>query len=176
MLWNRLAEDGVAREGWNREGERKETEQVTVETLAFRVDSRCGGTCVWVCVCMRAHTSVSQCVCCTRVPATQPCGCGTHAPPPISPSYLCERHARTHTRICRHLYSTLVSKLPKTTLGMCTLATPGFSRGESDKHLVEERPVFLDNLEQPGFESEHNPPQPVESRQSKVDNLSYLHV
>lgn len=65
---------------------------------------------------------------------------------------------------------------PKPTLGLCTLATPGSSRGDSDRRLVEERPVLLDNLEQPGFESEHNPPQTVESRQSKVDNLSYLHV
>lgn len=138
---------------------KRNREQVTVATLAFTVDSR------RVCVCTRTCLCQSM-----RWPL--PCGCGTCAPRPRSPPYLCERHARS----CRHLYSTLVSKLPKTTLGLCTLATPGCSRGESDKHRVEERPVLLDNLEQPGFESEYNPPQPVESRQSKVDNLSYLHV
>lgn len=41
------------------------------------------------------------------------------------------------------------------------------SQGDSNKHLVEERPVLLDNLEQPGFESERNPPHPGESRQSR---------
>lgn len=41
------------------------------------------------------------------------------------------------------------------------------SQGDSNKHLVEERAVLLDNLEQPGFESERNPPHPVESRQSR---------
>lgn len=116
-----------------------------------------------MCVC--AHASANQCG--GRSPVV-----AEHAPPPHSPPYLYERHARS----CRHLCSALVSKLPETTLGMCTLATPGFSLGEADKHGVEARPVLLDNLEQPGFESEYNPPQPVESRQSKVDNLSYLHV
>lgn len=126
-------------------------------TLAFSGDGRRTR--------VRANASASQCG--GRSPVVS-----GHAPPPRSPPYLCERHARS----CRHLCSTLVSKLPETTLGVCTLATPGSSRGESDKHGVEERPVLLDNLEQPGFESEYNPPQPVESRQSKVDNLSYLHV
>lgn len=49
------------------------------------------------------------------------------------------------------------------------------SQGDSNKHLVEERPVLLDNLEQPGFESERNPPHPVESRQSRgPDDLPCL--
>lgn len=56
--------------------------------------------------------------------------------PPISPSYLFEQHTHSY----KHLYYTLDSKLPKTTLGLCILAVPGFSQGGSNKHLVEERP------------------------------------
>lgn len=127
--------------------------------------------CVFMCVhmyvylCVRiCHQSVNLVVRTSRSTLTILLGGrGTHA-------HLLSQHLifsvllHTLTSTCSLLSE--VNSL-KTTLGpLCTLATPGFSQGDSNKHLVEERPVLLDKLEQPGFESERNPPHPGESRQS----------
>lgn len=91
--------------------------------------------------------------------------------PPIAPSY----HRSSAQLLQAPVTRRPAVKTPPNRIRPVYTGNTWLSQGDSNKHLVEERPVLLDNLEQPGFESERNPPHPVESRQSRgPDDLPCL--
>lgn len=117
--------------------------------------------CMRACTSACAHLSVTRSVCHPHPAACCVRGLVGHA---LSPPILSSEQCATPTGTCNSAAS---SKNSPNRIRPVYTGNTWLSQGDSNKHLVEERTVLLDNLEQPGFESERNPPHPVESRQNR---------
>lgn len=121
--------------------------------------------CVPACVHLCLRTSIGHSICLPPPPCCVLCSgaCGTRT---LSShlGILSSEQCATPTGTCNSAAS---SKNSPNRIRPVYTGNTWLSQGDSNKHLVEERTVLLDNLEQPGFESERNPPHPVESRQNR---------
>lgn len=119
--------------------------------------------CASVAALLRAHIYQSLDLFATPTPPGVAVGAGGTGTLSSHPDILSFEQCPTPTGTCN---SAAGSKNSPKRIRPVYTGNTWLSQGDSNKHLVEERPVLLDNLEQPGFESERNPPHPGESRQS----------